>query len=259
MYAAMAWDQEPVEGWTVMGRLRERQEYLRNRAVQAQRRQDRRQRRTNLPAVAFDGVERDAAIAGWRGSTELLALLFAPPDSSAMRVLNIRLPYFDIRSGDKWSLFFPGYYEPGAATSVRRDAYVGTPRPRGSWKFDAAGFDAIREHVARQSEGRWRYSGETDIVLIGTWLPEEGDIVVDWESLRAGVLAESGHGRSDRSLGALVESITNSFDLLLDPTEDLASLFAGESQPPRSTMRDFTAQVLSGVATALLVHGLHLR
>jgi hypothetical protein len=259
VYATMAWDEGAVEGWTVMGQLRKRRAFLRNQAIQARRRQERRRIRTNLPAVAFEGAARDEAIAKWSGSTELVALLFAPPDASAMRVLENRLDYFDVRSGDKWSLFFPGYYEQRAGTNgPRRDAFVGESRPRGTWKFDPVGFDSIREHVSRQSNASWRYSGETDIVLIGAWLPEDGEIVVDWGSIRSGILAEPGIPTSSHSLGALVEAITNSFDELIDPTIELESFLTHEKQPPQTSMREFTTQVLSGVAAALLVHGLHL-
>jgi hypothetical protein len=258
VYAATLWDDAEAEGWTVMGRLRARQDLLRNHAIQARRRQDRRHVDTDLPAVAFEGAERDAGWAEWHGSTELLALLFAPPDSTAMRVLSSRLEYFDVRTGDTWSLFFPGYYERDATRSIRRDPFLGVPRERSEWAFAADGFDSIREHVSEHSEGRWRYSGETDIVLIGAWLPEDGDIVIDWGSLTSGVLVESGSGQSDRSLGALVESISNSFNDRVDLAGGTASLLAGNAQPSHTTMLEFTTQVLSGVATAVLVHGLRL-
>jgi hypothetical protein len=257
VYAAMLWDGGPVQSWTVMGRLRERRQVLRNHATQARRRQADRERKPHLPAVAFEGAERDAMRASWHGSAELLALLFAPPDSPAMTVLNARKEYFDIRTGEKWSLFFPGYYEKGPSGRVRRDPFIGQPRDTGEWSFDATGFDEIREHVARHSDGRWRYSGNTDLVLIGIWIPEEGEIAIDWESMTSGVLTGLEAESPNRTLGAVIESITNNFDDKLDPTNAISSLANGD-RPSHSTMREFTTQALSAVAATLVVHGLGL-
>ena len=254
----MLWDGGPVQDWTVMGRLRERHQFLRNHTIQARRRQDHRQWRTDLPAIAFETAERDAIRASWHGSAELLALLFAPPDSPAMRVLRTRREYFDIRSGEKWSLFFPGYYERDAPTRVRHDPFIGQSRDTGDWSFDATGFDEIRDYVSHHSAGRWRYSGDTDLVLIGIWLPEQGEIFIDWESTSSGVFTEPENGRPGRTLGAVVEAITNNFDDNLDPASGIASLLAGDNPPSHSTMRELTTQVLSGVATTVVLHGLRL-
>jgi hypothetical protein len=173
-----------------------------------------------------------------------------------MGVLNARREYFDIRTGEKWSLFFPGYYERGASNRVRRDPYIGRSRSTGDWSFDASGFDEIREHVASHSASRWRYSGETDLVLVGVWLPEEDEIVVDWESTTSGVLAHLEPGIPSRTLGAVVESITNNFDEKLDPASGISALLADGDRPSHSAMRDFTTQVLSAVAATLMIHGL---
>jgi hypothetical protein len=176
-----------------------------------------------------------------------------------MRVLSNRLEYFDVRTGDTWSLFFPGYYERDPNKTTRRiDPFLGVARDRKEWAYEANGFNSIREYVSQQSGGRWKYSGETDIVLMGVWLPEEGDIDVDWESLRSGILVESGGERTDRTLGALIESISNSFDELLDPGADTGSLLADDGPPSNNRMVEFTTQVLSGIATAIVVHGFHL-
>jgi hypothetical protein len=208
--------------------------------------------------VAFEGAERDAIRASWHGSPELLALLFAPPDSPVMSVLNARREYFDIRTGEKWSLFFPGYYEKGGADRVRRDPFIGQPRPTGDWSFDPTGFDEIRQHVSRHSAERWRYSGNTDLVLIAIWLPEDGEIEIDWESTTAGALTGSEAGPPGRTLGAVIESITNNFDDSLDPATGITSLLDSDDHPPHSAMREFTTQVLSAVAATLVAHGMGL-
>ena len=110
MFPATAWDGAEARHWTVMGRLRERQAQLRNRAIQARRRMNERETRSDLPEVAWAGAERDRDQAQWNGSPTVVALLFGHPDSSALRMLDARGEYFDFRTGDTWDLFFPGYF-----------------------------------------------------------------------------------------------------------------------------------------------------
>ncbi len=113
----------------------------------------------------------------------------------------------------------------------------------------------IREHVSLQSEGRWRYSGETDIVLIGAWLPEDGQIVIDWESLSSGVLVESGSGQPDRSLGALVEFGRNA-KLDIFPADMRVALHAAQSAP--SELLRLVADQVAGMTDGYAIR-LHAR
>ncbi len=114
-----------------MGHVRQRHQYLRNCAIQARRRVDRLEQSDNPRPAALQAAERDQGIASWQGSLELLALLFTHPDSTAFRELRSRKAYFDIRTGEIWSLLFPGYFETGDPRAVRRDRFIrlaGLPR-----------------------------------------------------------------------------------------------------------------------------------
>jgi len=254
MIPAVRWEDQHVEGWTVMGHVRQRREYLRNCAIQARRRLDRLERRDNPPTMALQGAARDKILASWQGSLELLALLFAHPDSAAFQALARRKDYFDIRTGEIWSLLFPGYYENGEPRAMRWDPFIGQSRETGDWDFDPEGFNDIRSHVAEHSARHWRYSGETDLVLIGVWMPEDGAIVIDWGSTVSGRLPSDEPTSQTRSLGALIETITNSFDEGLEPRTEVASLLSSDERP--SVIRAFTTEALANVAAALAAYGL---
>jgi len=65
------------------------------------------------------------------GEFALLAFLFAHPDSHAIRLLDYRGDYFDVRSGNTWDLFFPGYYiQIRSDTALRTRNWSATRRPR---------------------------------------------------------------------------------------------------------------------------------
>jgi hypothetical protein len=252
MFPATGWDGDEFQAWTVMGRLRARQGGLRNHAIQARRRVADRAWKTNLPPAAGAGAERDEIRAAWHGSATVLALLFAPPDSASMHLLRARREYFDIRTGDKWDLFFPGYYSRGDATAGSKPPQAGP-----DWAFDAVGFDLIRGRTETQSRGRWRYSGNSDLVLVGGWLPEEGEVTIDWESTASTELNEPGVDTSSMTLGAVVETITSDLDRALDdPVRGLSRRTAHSSTGVRPAMRDLTVDVLSGVLAALATRGL---
>ena len=96
-----------IRSWSVLGRLQERQQGLRNRALQAQRRMRERESGKDQPPDAERGAERDRIDAAWEMTPTVIALLFGFPDSVAIETLRARRAYFDLRTGDTWDLFFP--------------------------------------------------------------------------------------------------------------------------------------------------------
>lgn len=251
MYPAMAWDMEGARAWTVMGRLRERQERLRNDAIQARRRVAERDTKSELHPAALAGAERDLAASQWHGEPVVIALLFAHRDSVAMRMLDARRAYFDQRSGDTWDLFFPGYYHRSPDKPLFEDRIVGPPSP-GAWAFNESGFDIIRSHVASESGDRWKYSGGADLVLIPGNLPEQGEPEVDWNSTLSGQLTDPEAGIMTLTLGEVVERIS------LDvgrKREDLAygvgGVVGAQDAPARAISRDLVINALGGIISAL--------
>src|ERR1700743_2722295 len=110
MWPATSWEGEGARAWTVMGRVRERQEHARNRSVQARRRVHERATKDGLPAAASAGAPRGRVWAEWHGGAPVLAFLFSLPDSATMQALDSGIDHMDQRTGDSWDLFFPGYY-----------------------------------------------------------------------------------------------------------------------------------------------------
>src|SRR5437016_2820961 len=116
MLPATAWDDADwggtgARGWTVMGRLRERQAQLRRDATAARERVNERRSTVGMITAASMAADYQESIrARWHGGPTVLAFLFGHPDSETIRTLDARGEYFDHRTGDTWDLFFPGYY-----------------------------------------------------------------------------------------------------------------------------------------------------
>lgn len=174
------------------------------------------------------------------------------PDESTIEMLNRRGDYFDIRSGDTWDLFFPGYYR---SADRRLESQVSGARPvgdqyAGDWYFNAVDFDFLRQHVEDSTERRWQYSGGSDLVLVNAYVPESGDPTIDWVSTLSGTI------QSPESLAGVIERITRD---LQHGDEDTAYGVGSITNPTRHegelsadvAARDFTVQALAGIATAL--------
>ena len=87
----------------------------------------------------------------WQGEFAVLVFLFAHPDSDAITMLNKRGEYLDIRTGESWDLFFPGYYKsPNRGLEDQVGATpVGDTFAR-DWYFSAREFDNLRDFIERQ-------------------------------------------------------------------------------------------------------------
>lgn len=246
------WDGVCARGWTVMGRTRAKQRALRQAKVEARRRiaDDEGSMQLMTPAVV-ERQYRDRLTAGWNGSFTVLAFMFAMPDEPTIEMLNRRGEYFDIRSGNSWDLFFPGYYR---SSNGQLEAHVMNTTPVGDryardWYFNSSDFDMLRQHVEDSSDGRWRFTGGSDLVLINAFVPERGEPTVDWESIQSGAI------RPPETLAGVVERISGDLER---HTEDSAYGVASITSSGRSPAskgggpaQDFFIQALAGIATAL--------
>jgi hypothetical protein len=225
MRPATAWGDKDLEGqgtdgWTVMGRLRQRQATMRRSAAVLRRRTLKGDDRSAysygliMPTSTSGGWE-DELRAASRGGPTVIALLFARPESEVIRSLDASGKYFDIRTGETWDLFFPGYCRSTGKHS-KRQAYrepVGGERFVADWYFSPRDFDLFCRDVERESGGRWSYSGDADLVLINGWLEPSGEPTIDWESTMCGTLGIGGQA----TLGSVIERMTRD---LIEGTED---------------------------------------
>jgi hypothetical protein len=193
--------------------------------------------------------------ARWHGGPSVLALLFAPPDSQAMRILDVRGDYFDIRTGNTWDLFFPGYFK--SPESAYFESQTGA-EPIGYrygrvWYFHPREFNELRRYVERSSGGRWQYSGGTDLVLINVYLVERGEPTVDWESTISGHVADGSPGGGNLTVANVIERVTHDLEAAVeDPAYGIGDLVDGAPvASDHSTMRDFMVNALGGIAAAL--------
>lgn len=288
MSPATAWDDpdrdgNSARGWTVMGTLREHQAFHRRQAAESQRHirdpQLQRYRETHpdlasrqcprnpvepepfiLPARTRQDYETSLS-ARWPGGPTVLAFLFAQPDSDAIRMLDARGEYFDVRTGDTWDLFFPGYYR-SASESQGQPPAAARPAGRdyaGGWCFSASDFNALRGHIEQASGGRWQYSGSSDLVLINAWLPDEGEPAIDWASTISGQITDQVAGARTLTLAGIIEKITRDFETAAeDASYGVAEVTGAPPRQGSHVTREFMISTLSGIAAALGARALGL-
>jgi len=252
---ATGWDGD-ARGWTVLDRMQDRQARMLNARTQARRRLERDRDKVFLMTAALGMRQwRDSVAASWSGGFNLLAFVFAPPDTEPIRMLDSRGEYFDIRSGNTWDLFFPGYYRSDSGDSFERQS-GGHPVGHGfarDWFFNPREFDNFRRYIETESAGRWQYSGESDLVVATAYLPEVGDVTVDWESVRSGQVTDSGAGTHTLTLGSVIEKIST--DLEQEHGEESYGVSAVVSPPVAKDAshsgREFMVAVLAQLAAAL--------
>jgi hypothetical protein len=267
---ATAWDDSgsdgnSARGWSVMGTLRARQQRLRqeSRGVKAPKHTKLSCVMTNVAGVALpitlQSTYEDLVKGRWRGGPAVLAFLFAQPDSQAMEMLDARAEYFDHRTGDTWDLFLPGYYSSreGADFERRAGAVPTGQYYTRDWYFHPGAFNSLREHIERSSEGRWHYSGGTDLVLIGGWMPDVGEPMIDWQSTISGRVTDPATATTTLSLPEIIEHISRDIEESLEAADygvgnvtgtGGAECIGAESR----TMRDVMINALGGIIAALV-------
>lgn len=169
-----------------------------------------------------------------------------------MRTLDTSIDYLDLRTGDTWDLFFPGYYRHPLGEPTYEDRPIGGGGISG-WLFNAIGFDIIRDHIERESGGSFSFSGNTDLVLVGAWLTEDGEPLIDWASTLSGILTDRETGISTMNLGEVVERITNDLRRAEeDPAYGVGAVVDPACPPSAPTaLRDFVVTTAGGIAAAL--------
>ena len=259
MFPAAAWDEfewddQRSGAWTVTGRLRGHRDALRQAASDARRRNRQREGTVAMMTATYaQQVYEDGLRARWRGGPSVLAIIFAHPDTEAIRTLDTRGDYLNIRSGETWDLFFAGYYSSDAPRTEKQleSKPVGDHFAR-DWYFNSMAFEKLRGHVERMSGGRWQYSGETDLVLVNVWLPEHGEPTIDWESTQSGSLTDTRVGTSTLSLAQVIEKVSRD---LQNEAEDAHYGIATVTSPRPAHIETMGTKVmigaLGGMAAAL--------
>lgn len=264
MWAATAWDDSDWEGhkargWTVTAQLREHRDRLLARARAAQRRVDERTSSLQLmSAAATLSTAADEAAARWTGGPTILALLFAHPDTEAIAALDARGEYFDHRTGENWDLFFPGYYRARNPNSERRFG----AQPVGDefladWYFHPRDFDLFRTDIERLSEGRWQYSGTTDLVLAAAWLASDSEPAVDWATTVSGSLTDVLTGTVSVSMPEVIERLSREIEQALQSQDyGVPELTGNGGDSAPSAAREVMSNALGGIIAALGVKAL---
>lgn len=206
-----------------------------------------------LHAPTFANVERRLDLVGSEQpqplGERLVSILFALPSAFVISDLGQNRAYYDLASGDAWDLFVAGYYAYGSeGDSDEFDLRTPTEAP---WAFSPDRFLRFRHEVERASEGRWRFSGEANLVSFMSYQSRP-----DWESLRT-VNLRTGL----TSLGEVVEGLRgwerDEVDERFAPgTTDLTSLRPASFLLPALawSASAAVAGVLGDQASALVQH-----
>lgn len=255
MWPATAWSDSDwrgmhARGWTVERRLGERQVQARRaRDAAASRLRESEHSMALMSPAVMEQRYRDELAARSKGSYTVLAFLFAMPDDPVMRALDKRGEYFDIRSGDTWDLFFPGYFRSGKGEYFEREAGskpIGRAFTR-EWYFSPTSFNQLRVHIEHETDGRWHYPGCADLLLINAYVPHQGEANIDWTSIQSATLTGPD---AKTHLSTAIEKITGDLEREEeDPAYGISSL-VGPAEP---TAADGTAKkVMIGAAAGIL-------
>jgi hypothetical protein len=181
-----------------------------------------------------------------------VALIFGQPTEPTMERAAQQVDYFDVRTGESWDLFFPGYYRYGSRSYDPGGEEL-TDDPIGPW-FSARDFNAFRHEVETRSGRKWEYSGNVDLVLINAFLFAGGEPVIDWESTAARELVDANGSYREISLGGVIEAVSRgieheyeSQDWNLPP----ANVVRKEPSAISGVAREALAGVLAGLILGL--------
>ena len=215
--------------WSVMGRLRERH-------------------RLNDDATSLHGPR-------WE---TIVALAFITQPADALELLEHNGEVLNLRSGSRWDLFFPGYFQ----TSLTNESiFLPGCMPVGhgflsNWYFNAKDFDRMCKQVETMSQGRFIYDGRPTIMVVRATYDDSGEPSIDWNSIAFGPLSDRWHGVKTLSLNEVVYRI--SIDLERgseDPNWGIAELLDYDRHsnlPVRSAATDTAIAVAGGTLATWL-------
>ena len=185
----------------------------------------------------------------------VVILVFAYPGSWSAKQRIERQDYFDIRSGDDWDVFFPGYYRYGSMgdpNQVELDEY---------WGFSPRAYDGFRRDLEVRTVRRWRFSGESELVALNAFLTPVGP-TVDFASVVSGPLSEHDIGVTTRTLAQAIERLGQQFDDDSDDADyglsDVFSAVRVEPKPNDGAFSKIGVGAAGGVAAAIVRHALGL-
>lgn len=210
----------------------------------------------------------------------IVAMAFVAPPADALDLLDAGGGVLDVRSGDRWDLFFPGYFRSswGGDHNVselvlpsgmsrhfgRRSATHARPAGDdflGDWYFNDYDFDVLRSEVEHLSDRRFVYDGRPTLVVVRAIYDGGGEPSVDWPSLATGPLSDRRHGVRTLTLSEVVHRISTDLEQgNEDPNWGVGAVLspsvAGHSR--RTAAADLGITAAGGTLAAWLGHMLGL-
>lgn len=168
-------------------------------------------------------------------TASLLAIVFSGPWGSVLADVASHGAYLDERTGESLQVFFAGvlptsdhtwipsvetirgWYDtelliltpPIRKPSDARDRWHRDVFTReGGWVWSPRAFDELRREVEAASDGRWQFSGNSDLVLANFLHGPGIEPAIDWESTITVALDRFETRDDGRWFGEIVESLT---------------------------------------------------
>lgn len=143
---------------------------------------------------------------GPRPNFSVAVFVMCQPDSAPAHELRRRRPYFDVRTGDDWDVFFPGYFQ-GRTMDDPNEILLD-----GGWGFSPRAFNDFRRVLESKTARRWTYSGGSDLILLDMVTMPDGFVTGDYASVLSGPMTDSWTGTSTLTLGEVIEAISQDLE-----------------------------------------------
>jgi hypothetical protein len=181
---------------------------------------DERQRESELelkPGVVYDMMSHMMAVQTIRKypRVRMMGFLFARPATElTLTEILPNLDYFHQRSGRNVDFFCAGYGAYGHESDGYEDLRLPNGRPvmlqsgGTCWQFSNKGFESFRQEIEALTGRKWRYSGDSDLILANARFDRETDeVVMDFSTAICVDLLEAKNDRAITSVSALFEKI----------------------------------------------------
>ena len=174
---------------------------------------------TNPPefGVMYDMLSHTMAESTLRkyAKVRMLGLLFVRPETEfALDEILPNLDYYHHRSGKNIDFFCAGYGAWMDRMDGAKEVYLrnGEPAWRQNditcWQFNVRRFDEFRREIEDETHNRWRYSGDSDLVLTNArYDNERDDVAIDFASSICIDLVAAKQDNAFTSVSALFEKV----------------------------------------------------
>lgn len=180
-----------------------------------------------VPADTFQSILQDLRNKefDYNKPLKMIGLLLTKPKTKIGEEIASSLHYFNLRSETSCNFYFMGYGAYWHGDLYEDEQKVGKKIDGIQWLYSDIAFETSRKEIV--SRFKYKYSGESDLLLLSVKLNNKGKYVLDEEQMIILKLEEMLKGKVISSIGALFEEI---FDFCENYDKDSAVLDFSEKK-----------------------------